>query len=302
MNREGTVGSGHAVALRVIALVLGLVVALHPAPVAADNVDTLIGQLEDDSDKIRLSAALNLTKLGDPRAILALAKRVNADNESDKNVRGAAAVGLSKLVTASTKANIRKLVVSALERAAANDPSDFVKQQADKALVAITGGSSGTGPVGTPPPSGGGIYVNVGPMSSKTGSDDARYRSMMVKIATDTLGKVASNMPTTWPGGVPTKAALDKKGVLGFYVDGTLNEVKIDKSGSSSTVSCKISMLLASFPDKSVFGFLNGGAKVQASSSPRDVDMAREDCVSAVVEDLIAKKIVPTIKTKAGTP
>jgi hypothetical protein len=28
--------------------------------------------------------------------------------------------------------------------------------------------------------------------------------------------------------------------------------------------------------------------------------LARQDCVSAVIEDLIAKKIVPTIKTKAA--
>jgi hypothetical protein len=61
-------------------------------------------------------------------------------------------------------------------------------------------------------------------------------------------------------------------------------------------------MLLAEFPSKSVFGFLNGGAKVQASSSPSDIALAREDCVAAVVEDLIAKKIIPTIKTKAGMP
>jgi hypothetical protein len=56
--------------------------------------------------------------------------------------------------------------------------------------------------------------------------------------------------------------------------------------------------LLASYPEKSIFGLLNGGASVQASGS--DVALAREDCVSAVVEDLIAKKIVPTINTKAG--
>jgi hypothetical protein len=110
-------------------------------------------------------------------------------------------------------------------------------------------------------------------------------------------------MPTTWPGGgVPTKAALDQKSVQGFFIDGTLNELKIQKSGSMATISCKVNMLLASFPDKSIFGFLNGGAKVQASSSPKDVALAREDCVSAIVEDLIAKKIVPTIKTKAGIP
>ena len=58
-------------------------------------------------------------------------------------------------------------------------------------------------------------------------------------------------------------------------------------------------MLLASFPDKSIFGLLNGGASVQASGSANDIALAQEDCVSAVVEDLIAKKIVPTIITKA---
>jgi hypothetical protein len=122
----------------------------------------------------------------------------------------------------------------------------------------------------------------------------------MRKTASKTMGKVAGDMATSWPGGDPKKADLDRKGVAGFYVDGTLNTLDVKQGGSSATVSCKISMLLASFPDKSVFGFLNGGASVQASGRSSDVALAREDCVSAVVEDLIAKKIVPTIKAKAG--
>jgi hypothetical protein len=112
------------------------------------------------------------------------------------------------------------------------------------------------------------------------------------------MGKTAKSMATTWPGGTPSKSALAAKKIDGFYVDGTLNTLTIKQSGSSSIVSCKISMLLASYPDKSVFGFLNGGASVQASSSEKDTELASEDCVSAVVEDLIAKKIVPTICTK----
>ena len=31
-----------------------------------------------------------------------------------------------------------------------------------------------------------------------------------------------------------------------------------------------------------------------------DIDLAKEDCLSAVVADLVAKKIIPTIKIKAG--
>lgn len=283
-----------ATGLRVATIAALLVVLGHGAPARADNVDELIRQLEkDSSDKVRLSAALNLTKLGDPRAILALANAVGSD--SDKAVRGAAAVGLGKLVTDKTKSSVKNLAISALKRAAGSDESDLVKGQAEKALKAI--GVTGT-------PGGGAIYVNIGPMASKTGntSSDTKLKGLMVKIATKTMGKVASNMTLSWPGGVPTRAQLDAKSTLGFYVDGTLNELKVKASGSFTMVSCKINMLLASFPDKSIFGLLNGGASVQSSGSASDIALAREDCVSAVIEDLIAKKIVPTINSKAGVP
>ena len=283
-------------------LAIAVIVLLGSHAHAGSNVDTLIKQLQtDDSDKVRLAAALNLAKLGDAKAILALAKALG--NDGDKDVRGAAAVGLGKLVTAATKSSYKGLAVAALKKAAGDDESDFVKQQAQKALDSITGGSGATTP--QPPSSGGGgIYVNIGPMSSKTGSaNDPKLRALMVSTATKTMGRAASQMATSWPGGsAPTKAQLAAKNVDGFYVDGTLNTLTVKESGSTSTVSCKISMLLASFPDKSVFGFLNGGASVQASTSPKEEALAQEDCVTAVVEDLIAKKIVPTICTKASCP
>ena len=283
------------IALRVLALVLLLIANTA----RADNVDTLIGQLEDGSDKVRLSAALNLSKLGDPKAILGLIKRLDANNESSKNVRSAAAVGLGTLVGAKVKGSQRDLAIKALRKAQAEDPSEFVKVQAERALEKI-GAAGGSAPV---TPGSGAIYVNVGPMSSKTGGpNDAKFRTMMVSVSAKTLTRVASNMQQTWSGGAPTKQQLASKGFAGFYVDGTLNEVKIEKSGNTATISCKVSMLLASFPEKSVFGFLNGGAKVQGSTSQRDIDLGSEDCVSAVIEDLIAKKIVPTIKSKVGSP
>jgi hypothetical protein len=305
MTRTGAVINFYAASLRVVILAAALLLvigsAIAPSVAHADAVDELVKQLEHRSDKVRLSAALNLTKLGNAKAILPLAKAVG--NDRDKDVRAAAAVGLGKLVTASTSKSIRNLALTALRKAASSDESDFVKQQAAKALVALGDGGDQT----SPPPRGGGgsIYVNIGPMSSKTGntSSDPKLRALMVKIANKTMGKAASTMATTWGnGGVPTKSQLAQKGFQGFYIDGTLNTLSVKTSGSSSLVECKISMLLASFPDKSVFGFLSGGAKVQASSSPSDIALASEDCVAAVVEDLIAKKIVPTINTKAGSP
>lgn len=286
---------------RIAALVAALVVIGRAAPARADNVAELVRQLsDDDSDKVRLSAALNLTKLGDPRAVLPLAKALG--NDTDRTVRGAAAVGLGKLVTDRTDAKIRKAVIAVLSQARDSDDSEFVRGEAAKALKAI--GVTGGGAPVPGPSTGGSIYVNIGPMASRTGDSavDAKLKELMARTASRTMNRVASKMATTWPGGAPTRAMLDARSTVGFYVDGTVHEMKVKETGSSVTVSCKINMLLASYPDKSIFGLLSGGASVQASGSKTDISLAREDCVSAVVEDLIAKKIVPTITTKAGTP
>lgn len=290
-----------AIALRLASLAVLAVVITRAAPARADNVAELVRQLsDDDSDKVRLSAALNLTKLGDARAILPLAKALG--NDSDKTVRGAAAVGLGKLISDRTEPRIKKAAVAALTRARDSDDSDFVQGEAAKALKAI--GVAGSTQPPTPVTTGGAIYVNIGPMAAKTGDNaiDAKLKALMVKVANRTMTRVASNMAITWPGGAPTQAMLAATSTVGFYVDGTVNEMKVKEAGSSTTVSCKINMLLASYPDKSIFGLLNGGASVQASGSSTDLALAREDCVSAVVEDLIAKKIVPTITSKAGAP
>ena len=281
---------------RAIAPVLVLIGLLLVARTAhADAVSTLIKQLGHSSDKVRLAAALNLAKAGDERGILPLAKTLL--NDSDRNVRGASAVGLGILVKDNPDTRYKNLAIANLKTAAARDSSDFVQTQAQNALKAIGGGGGGSS---RPSGGSGGIYVNVGPMSSKTtSSQNTKLRALMVKTAQKTLSKVASNMQQSWPGGTPSKSELAKKRVAGFYVDGTLNELKVKTSGSGATISCKVSMLLADYPDKSVFGFLSGGASVTASSSPSDQALASEDCVQAVIENLITSKIVPTIKSKA---
>jgi hypothetical protein len=286
--------------------VCALALVLHVTAARADQVKDLIDQLRNDSaERVRLSAALSLTKLGDARAIAPLASALGQDGSKD--VRAAAAVGLGKLLAGGANSKYKGLVVAALKRATESDDSDGVKDQAQKALSAITGqtgsgsGSSGTGGSGG---GSGGIYVNIGPMSAKTGStNDKQYQTLMVTTATKTMAaKASGRMSTAWPGGAPSKAALAAKNVAGFYVDGTLDKLAVKTSGSGSTVTCKISMLLAEFPSKSMFGFLNGGATVTAGASQRDQDLAAQDCVTAVVEDLIAKKIIPTICTKAPCP
>ena len=46
---------------------------------------------------------------------------------------------------------------------------------------------------------------------------------------------------------------------------------------------------------------VNGSVLCQvARSNAKDIELAKGDCVAAVIEDLTIKKIIPTIKTKAG--
>ena len=257
----------------------------------ADNVDRLIGQLSGSSDyKVRISAALSLSKLRDQRAVWPFAKALA---DSDKTVRGVAAASLGKIVNSSTSSKMRNAVLARLKKAAASDSNAFVRKQAQKAFDTLKDVSDDGGSVGS-----GGTYVNIGPMSAKVAGADP-IREHMRKTVLKTFKSKASKMATNWPGGKnPSKKQIAAQGVKAFHVDGTLNELSEQTSGSSTTVTCKVSMLIASYPEKSMFGFLKGGASVQSSSSPKEVQYAKEDCVSAVMEDLVARKIIPTIESR----
>jgi hypothetical protein len=266
----------------VVALACALGVAV-PASARADNVTDLIKQLKKGSDeKIRLSAVLGLSKLSDQRGVQPL---IDALKDSDRNVRAAAAIGLGQVVDPTTKPAMQKAAIAALKAAAKADKSDIVRSRARdaaKAIAALAASAGTTGGAGLPP---GSVYIDLGPMAAS----DAKLKQAMRATAQATFGKSAKSWATAWPGGkTPTAAQLT--GINAFHVDGTVVDVKV----SGDVVSCKISMLIATYPDKSMFGFLKGGASVQGGTTDRD----KADCVSAVVEDMVMKKIVPTIQTK----
>jgi phosphate transport system substrate-binding protein len=236
-------------------------------PAREDNVEDLIDQLtSSDNDKVRASAALRLAKLGDPRATAA-----SGDQDTPDEMREA---------------------IEAL-RQASQDPSELVRSEAQKALRAILDSRTGRKPSREVA-----IYVNVGPMSSNNeeARDNERLKSLMRSVAIRTIEKLG--LKTTWPGGPSTKDMLKADNTMGFYVDATLNALKVKKTGSGMSVSCKIVLTVTIYPEKNAFGFLNGGASVQTSMN--DIASAEENCVSVVIEDLVAKKVVPMISYKAG--
>lgn len=256
-------------------------------PAHADRIEDLIGQLSKSSSyKVRLSAVLTLTKLGDRRAIPAL---LGALTDSEKTVRGVAAAGLAELVDASTPKRTRDRVVAALLRASKRDKNNAVRRQARKAYAKLEALDRA--------PAGGSIFVDVGRMGDKTGSSG--LVGLMRKTVEKTFRAKAAQMTIGMPGGAaPSRTQM--KRMKAFHVDGTLTALDVTAKGRSSEVACKVSMLMATFPKKSMFGFLSGGARVQTGSSARDIAFGKEDCVAAVVEDLIARKVIPTLRSRGN--
>jgi hypothetical protein len=271
---------------RFLLSVVLLLLFAWPAAARADQVDRLVGQLESARDyKVRLSAALNLAKLGDRRAIPVFIKALK---DSDKTVRGVAAAGLGKLVNASTPSDLRDRALSALRQSASGDENAFVRKQAQKAFDSLKRLSGSGSAVAL-----GATYVNVGGMAAEAGNR-SELVALMRQTAQSTFRSRAPSMVIDWPGGgAPSSKNIKDRQLNAFFVDGTVNAIV----ASGGIVECKVSMLLATYPAKSMFGFLKGGAKVEGGGSG-DSALAAQDCVVAVVEDLIARKIIPTIEAR----
>jgi hypothetical protein len=141
------------------------------------------------------------------------------------------------------------------------------------------------------------IYVNVGPMSVSAKSVshvDARLRKQLSGLMHDTAKKVLGKV-----NGVTTQSSNGKTPSSGFYVDGSLVTLTTQLTGARTTVGCKVSLLIATFPKKSIFATLDGNAKVIAGSRPKDIEYATQDCVAAVVENLVKNRAVKAIQVRA---
>ncbi len=106
----------------------------------ADKVQPIVETLKNSQEfKVRIDAALKLSKLCDQRATVAL---LGALGDSDKTVRGVAAAGLGKIVNSKTKTKTRSAILKKLKSLADKDTNTFVRKQALKAHERIKNPSS----------------------------------------------------------------------------------------------------------------------------------------------------------------
>jgi hypothetical protein len=291
---------------------LGVVIAMTvvcavTAIARADEVDDQVGRLRRGGTyKIRLGAALTLSRSTDPRAIVALA--LSLERDSEKTIRKVAALALGRMIDESTPATARLSAVEALKFAAKKDRDAKVRDAATKALASLPPPKSGpasptTAPIGDAPP----VFVNVDTSVDLT----KRAATATAPLTRRVKGAVKQRgYAVEWPGGaLPTKQELTANGSTGFIVGATVKTVDIRPLSSKTEIACTVAIRVAPWSGKDGLeqweanraASASGSAKAVTGSRDRDVDAGIRDCVEAVAEEITTRQVVPFIK-RLSTP
>ena len=121
-------------------------------------------------------------------------------------------------------------------------------------------------------------YVNVDTIAIKD-SFDAKYKSSLPKRIGTAFEKAIDRSSK-----LTTKEPSDKK-AEGLYLTGSLSLKRTDKG-----VSAKLSMVLATWPKKSMFGTANSEASTEVGN-PNKIDKDVDAVIDALLDDLQSKVV-----------
>jgi hypothetical protein len=267
---------------------------------SADTIDRDVKNLGTGGYKMRLAAALALSKSRDPRAVIALADALMSD--ADPTIRRVSAIALEKMVDERTAPDAKELAIDAVERAAHKDRDEKVKATAAAALRSLAGlrATKTRGGGGSRPE----VFVNVEAIDqSKRAPADAPARlTKIVKASVEKTGYA-----TSWPGGLPTEAELSSSRSRGFIVASTVKKVEVERTARRATIACTVSIRIAPWSGKdggekweaNKAASAQGSAKAQTGTSQREIDNGVRDCLEAVAEDVTGRQVLPFLKRLA---
>lgn len=89
----------------------------------------------------------------------------------------------------------------------------------------------------------------------------------------------------------PWRIELTETPAGGFFVDGTVDEMKVERIGQVSRVYCELKLWVRA-GDRQPWAVLSGAAKVETTKGQRDVALSRQACVSTVAEELVERLLV----------
>lgn len=285
--------------MRVIAA-LALVMLLASGALAADPVESSVRELGNakSSYKVRLAAALSLSKSRDPRAVLALARSLHDDKEA--TVRRIAALALQTMIDAKTAEDAKKLGLDALALAAKSDPDQKVRETATKVVTALSGLRTASRKKNAPA-----VFVTIDAVldqSKKLPKGEAMALEAVVKKSVEATGYA-----TTWPGGLPTQAELTTNHAHGYIVASTVKKLSVSTVNGMTQVACTVAVRIAPWGgsdggerwEANKAASASGSAKATTGTRPKEIEGGMRDCLETVAEDVTTRQVVPFLKKLA---
>lgn len=269
---------------------------------SADTTETNVAQLASGgSYKVRLAAALALSKSRDARAVIAVADALT--NDTDPTIRRVAALALEKMVDSRTPDDARELGLTALEEASTGDRDPKVRDTATKSLKALAGIKRKK--ASTPSKAGGSrpsVFVNIDPTTDQSkllAKETSQRVTNIVKSNVERTGYA-----TSWPGGLPTSAELTSSRSRAFIVASTVKKLDITKAGTMTQIACTVAIRVAPWQGKdggekweaNKAASASGSAKATTGNKERDIQGGVRDCIEAVAEDVTSRQVVPFLK------
>src|SRR5688572_25799077 len=177
---------------------------------AAETVDAGVRQLATGNPyKVRLAAALSLSKTKEPRAVIALAVALRGD--ADATIRRVCVLALEKMLDARTAEDAKALGLNALDHAAQNDADAKVRETAARAVKALAGLRKRKATSGAPA-----VFVNIDNATDQSNKLPTGVSQRLTRIVKS--GVERTGYSTSWPGGLPTSADLSSSRSRAFIV------------------------------------------------------------------------------------
>ncbi|HEU0035460.1 MAG TPA: HEAT repeat domain-containing protein [Kofleriaceae bacterium] len=269
---------------------------------AADAVATSVRDLgTDGSPRVRLAAALSLSKSKDARAVIALGNAIRHD--TDPGIRKICVLALEKMIDARTAADAIDLGMAALEEASSIDKDAKVRDAAQKAVRTLAAfRSSNRKRVvsrGNKPE----VFVNIDHTIDQSKQLPAGHSERLAEIVKHSVER--TGYATTWPGGtLPTSAELSSSRSRAFIVASTVKKIEITKLGSQTQIACTVAVRVAPWSGKdggekweaNRAAQASGSAKAMTGNRDRDIQGGVRDCVEAVAEDVTQRQVVPFLR------
>lgn len=289
--------------MRALAVIAACWLLLGARLAAADTVESAVHQLGDGAYKVRLAAALSLSKSHDPRAVIALAGALRDDDNG--TIRRVAALALEKMVDARTAVDARELALGALENAAQKDIDQKVRDTAARVLKALSELRTKRKPARGDRPE---VFVNVDGTQDQSkqlpsGAGDRLTRIVKQRIE----GK---GYATTWPnGGLPSSAELSSSRSRAFIITPAVKKIEVQKQGTQTQIACTLVVRVAPWSGKdggerweaNRAASASGSAKATTGLRDRDIENGKRDCLEAVADDVTSRQIVPFIAHLASS-